>query len=656
MNMNKRIIKGVVATAVAAVVVAGSFNQVQAAKQNTVLSSLPGVSITAGSNVLKLAANDSSKTAVSGVMNTEGTSITKEETVYSFLDPSGSLKQNIVSVWLKNPQKDSVIKDISELTGIQNVKGYESFEQNGDKVTWNAQGNDIYYQGTTEKSLPVEIKLTYLLDGTEINPEELIGKSGKVTIRYEYKNSSTIEADIQGKKEELYTPYLMVTGYVLPVDTFRNVEVTNGRLISDGDKQVVVGMTLPGLSESLKLKSDILEIPETFEITADVTDFSLSSSVTVAFGDILSELGVDSIDSIDELKDSIDQLTSGSYDLMNGAKELSDGILSLKEKYGEFAVGLSAFSEGMQQFKDALSSAGEGAEKLAAGSKTVDTGMGSLQDGLLQTKTAMEQINSNYGTITQGMSKLDMGAQSLDLGMDQLSAGIASANETYALLSQTVSNNEQLLAALKQINAVAENASLAEVITKLEANTAAQGQIAEGLTGAGTKLSAAAGELQSGSETLAGSIHQLSGGISSIAEGSSQVGQAVTSMYEASGTLKEGTHSVAEGVAALNSGTKQLSTAADSLISADVQLMDGSSKIQDGIGLLADGSVQVSDGARKLYEEGIKKLSDVMEEDLNLVFDRLNAMTKNGKEAFSGKTDTMDGNVKFIMKTDAIGE
>ena len=211
----------------------------------------------------------------------------KVETVYVTANASGAVDEVIVSEWLKNANSSAELSDTTELKDIVNVKGKEGFTENSDgSVTWDANGSDIYYQGTTDKELPVDMKITYTLDGKEIAPEDLAGKSGKVTIRFEYDNKEKQVVDVDGKEIEVYTPFAMVSGMMLDSDKFTNVEISNGKVISEGNKYIVMGVALPGLKESLNIsdeKWDELETDEDiesklsnyFEITADTSDFEL---------------------------------------------------------------------------------------------------------------------------------------------------------------------------------------------------------------------------------------------------------------------------------------------------------------------------------------------------------------------------------------------
>lgn len=305
----------------------------------------------------------------------------KDQTVYVNADETGNTDNIIVSNWLKNASGDASLTDTTSLEDIQNVKGDETFTQNSDgTITWAADGNDIYYQGTTDAELPVSVKLTYYLDGKEISPSQLAGKSGKVKIRIDYENHSQQTMHVNGKQETIHTPFLMVTGMILPTDTFSNVEVTNGKVISEGKNQIVMGVGLPGLADSLHLSDledfDDLEIPDYVEITTDVQNFSLALTATIATTGTLSDLGLDNIQSLDDLKDSIDELTDASALLVDGSSRLQEGIETLDSSASDFVDGLNSADDGAGQLKDGIdtmnSKKGElldGVDALVAGMK-----------------------------------------------------------------------------------------------------------------------------------------------------------------------------------------------------------------------------------------------------------------------------------------------
>ncbi|MBP3280205.1 MAG: hypothetical protein J6M44_14745, partial [Butyrivibrio sp.] len=327
----------------------------------------------------------------------------KVETVYVTADANGAVNDVIVSEWLKNAAASPEIADTTELKDIVNVKGEETFTDNGDgTLTWNANGSDIYYQGTTNKQLPVNMKITYTLDGKEITPEELAGKSGKVTIRFEYENNDKQTVEVNGKEVDVYTPFAMVSGLMLDSDMFTNVEISNGKVISDGGNIIVMGVALPGLKESLDIsddKWDELEdadeikdrLSNSFEITADTTDFELGMTITMASSDILSDFGMTDLsgsDKLDDLKSDMEDLNDGSNKLVDGTKELKDGTK-------EFADGTKKLYDGATELKD-------GTQELKNGTSKLADGTNSLYDGLAKYTDGTSKINDGAGKLSDG--------------------------------------------------------------------------------------------------------------------------------------------------------------------------------------------------------------------------------------------------------------
>ena len=198
----------------------------------------------------------------------------KDETVYVLANPDGSARRVIVSDYLSNPDGADTIADVSNLEKIQNVKGDEAFADG----VWQAKGNEIYYQGDSSEALPVELKISATLDGTEIAPADLAGRSGHVTLRFDYAVSASYTKDA----ETVAMPFAVITGALLDNEVFANVSVKNGQAVNDGDRTVAVGLCVPGLTTGLKLESDKVELPEYLEISADVKNFSLPVTVTLA--------------------------------------------------------------------------------------------------------------------------------------------------------------------------------------------------------------------------------------------------------------------------------------------------------------------------------------------------------------------------------------
>ena len=280
----------------------------------------------------------------------------KDETVYVLADANGNVNKTIVSDWLKNSDKSEFIADVSELKNINNVKGDETFEQNGKNVRWHANGNDIYYQGTTDKEIPVAVKVTYYLNDKEIKPEELAGKKGTVKIRFDYINKA--------KEKDCYVPFLMATGFMLDADKFTNVNVTNGKLVSDGGRYIIVGMGMPGLKDSLGIDSEGFNIPDYLEVTADTTSFNMAMAVTVATTTALTDKDFDAADLEDKINSLSVEYNKGMGDLVKGIKDYTDGASKVNDGVAQIYDGTTAVKNGAGQLKDGAGALSDGINQI----------------------------------------------------------------------------------------------------------------------------------------------------------------------------------------------------------------------------------------------------------------------------------------------------
>ena len=281
----------------------------------------------------------STATSISSESESKTESTAKNETVYVLANADGSVKKIIVSDWIKNSLNEKSLKDKTDLSDVKNVKGDESYVMDSDNMrVWNADGADIYYQGTISKELPVDLKVSYKLDGKAVSAEEIAGKSGKATIRFDYTNKQYSEVNIGGKTEKFYVPFAMLTGLMLDNDVFSNVSVTNGKIINDGDRMVVAGFALPGLQQNLNLSKDKLEIPDYVEITADVKNFALTTTLTLAANSLFNEIDTSKLNSADDLQAQLNELTSGMTKLINGSSELYGALTTLLSKSKELVA------------------------------------------------------------------------------------------------------------------------------------------------------------------------------------------------------------------------------------------------------------------------------------------------------------------------------
>lgn len=317
----------------------------------------------------------------------------KDETVYVLADADGTVQKIIVSDWIKNTLSSDKINDVTELENIENVKGDESYTLGGDNTkVWDARGNDIYYQGTIDKELPVSLSVSYKLDGKPVTPEELVGKSGKVTIRFDYKNNQYETVKINGRDEKIYVPYVMMTGMLLDNNNFKNVEVSNGKVINDGDRTAVIGLALPGFQENLAIDKDKFEIPSYVEVTADVTDFSLGMTVTMATNTLFNNIDTENIDSLSDLSDSMAKLDDAMAQLLDGSSALYDGLCTLLDKSSELINGIGQLAEG--------------AAKLKEGAYSLDGGAKQLSDGVFALSSGLDTLSANNDKLNGGAKQV----------------------------------------------------------------------------------------------------------------------------------------------------------------------------------------------------------------------------------------------------------
>lgn len=471
--------------------------------------------------------------------STDTQDVYKEETVYVNADATGNSDEVTVSDWLKNSGSVSGnLTDESILKEIKNVKGDETFTENGDQLTWNTAGEDIYYQGTTDKELPVSVKLTYFLDGKEVKPDELKGKSGHLKIQVQYTNNEKKTVTVDGKEEEVYTPFVMMTGMILPNETFSNVTIDNGKVISDGSRNIVVGFGMPGLKDSLDLDEETTKeaedkgvtIPENFEMEADVTDFTMSSTFTVALTDLLDDM--DNIIDVDSLKDSLNELEDAALELVSGSGTLADGASTLADGVSSYTAGVDELNAGIQKY---LGSNGElngsvteyvnGVGKVVKGVKDYTSGTNALANGVIsyvageqkiaagaaqlsQLSKGLEQVQTAVDTLSKAADGKGEATDDLVIAANQLAAGtkqlqaVLGSEEVTALLTQVngmVTTGNELISATESLSA-----SLQTGIATPVAN------IAAALTGMETQLNAIntqLGTLQSDCETAVADVN-----------------------------------------------------------------------------------------------------------------------------------------------------
>lgn len=346
---------------------------------------------------------------------------TKDETVYVLANAEGEAKRVIVSDWLTNPDGEKDLADATTLKDAKAVKG-SAFLKDG--VWYNADGADVYYQGDAEDALPVNLTVSYTLDGEAKTAAEMTGKSGRVTIR--------VACDVKETKDGVKVPFAALTAALLDNDVFTNIEVTNGKFLDDGDRTVVVGWALPGLQETLKLDAETVTLPEYVEISADAKNFEAPTTLTVVTNELFSAVDVDSIDAT-ELTENINKLKDGMAQLKDGASRLADGVSALKDGAKTLADGATELKNGAEALKEGANPLGDGVSQLNDGATALETGSAQLAEGL-------NTLTANNEALTSGATKLFETV--LGIANTQLSAAMENAP------TLTIENYEETLTAL----------------------------------------------------------------------------------------------------------------------------------------------------------------------------------------------------------------
>lgn len=615
----------------------------------------------------------------------------KDESVYLISDANGNVNKTIVVDHLKNKDKKDTLEDASNLSDIENVKGKEKFTQSGDKLTWQAGGKDIYYQGTATEEPPVTQKVTYYLDGKEISPEDLAGKSGKVKIRFDYTNTTSYTETVNGEKQTVSVPFAAITGLVLG-DGFENIEVTNGKAEVSDSSSVVLGYALPGLKDSLGIKDGDLDgdvnIPEYMEMTADVENFSMPAAMTfvVNASDYVSTDGIDTSDlddMINDLKDASTQLQDGSKTLAEGTDTLADGLSTLQSKLGTFASGVGTLQSGLKTYTDGVSTLSgglntlgnstgalvsgadklnSGAGQLASGSATLKDGLKTYTDGASQLNTGLNQLNDNTGSLATGVTSLNDGAKTLSDGINAANKGAAGVSAGAAQLKTSIdtakTGADSLAAGAKQVDeGVGQlTQSLSDMPETIKTNI---NKFLESLNelNVGTlfktlgyidtdkitadNVSAAADAAVNNAGDIIDALTNMqnqnpSATYNQILVGLSQ-GKGAVSVYSA---VNQSVTDSAYTVQALKDGSAKVSDGASSLDAGLGRLSDGASELSSGASDLAKGTTQLATGATEL-QTGTQSLADKLPEltkGITSLVNGSNELVKNNDTLNAGAT------------------
>lgn len=616
---------------------------------------------------------------------------TKEETVYSKLDSSGKSYKTIVSTHLKNSNKEDILKDMSNLLNIENTKSDEKFSQDGKKLVWEANGEDIYYEGETEKNLPIKVSINYELDGKKIDAKDLLNKSGKVKININFKNQDEHTVFINGKRETMYTPFVVMCGTYIDGKNNKNVEISSGKVVDDGSKYILAGIALPGLKESLKV--DDMEIPSNIEISFKTEKFEMNNILIYATPKLFDEADLDVLDKLDELYDKANQIKTASDRIAEGAKELKDGVKVYAENSQKFTKALKQVSNGVKdlnknytlidgaikQLNSSSTDLKNGAKAVSDGTSAVKGGIDSITSGISEAKSGLNNAKTGIATLKGGVDKilssLD-GADAVDnsemvSGLNKLN----SANESASKLLD--SSNEKIKAQIAKLDPEEDKELIAILKEQITANVTAIktfesdeeniGKIAELLKAtdvstlktlvAGLKsISNGLADLNNGL-TNADNSKSLMAGLNAIETGSKTLSAKTGELVKGAKALSDGTEVLESGTTTLNVGSTKVKNGIETLDNATTELSVASEKLTKGAEDIQKGTNKLYDGINQFNEEAINKIVNFIDGDLKDIQARVEKLRDLSEEY---KTFTLlnedgrnDGKSEFIMIIDS---
>lgn len=569
---------------------------------------------------------------------------TKDETVYSKVNSKGKNYQTIVSTHIENNEELEIINDISDLFNIENVKGEEEFLQEGNSLVWKANKKDIYYQGESQKDLPIECNVKYEWNGKEVNAEEILGKTGHVKITIQYTNKEEHIVKINGQEQKMYTPFVIVAGTILQNDSNKNIEISNGKVINDGSKTLVMGIALPGLQESLNISNADIKIPNNIEIMMDAIDFELGNIVTFVTPKVLEEKDLSSLDELDEIYNQVNTLEVAGNQIQKGSESLATGTNQLVSGTKEIKEGTNVAYKGAKQMKEEVSKAknqlandksealdsiklnaiGEQAKQLANLSETQKSQIGNqakataIQNIQNQKVAIGEKATSKVSNLTLTSEQKQKIASNVKTALEKNTNYKALPKEQQALILQ-FSQNSAITAAETTAKETAKQ------VAKTTAQTVAQ-EVAGTVANSTAQSVAQSVAIQTAQTTATKTAKQVANQVKLKAQS-----EVVTQMN----TLSQGLNQLTNGLGNLNNGT---------------------SSLQNGVNELNKGANTLAQGIKNFNEDGIKKICRYINGDMKDISQRIEKLTELSKQYnnFTMLNGNNNGNVKFIMIVDAI--
>ena len=637
----------------------------------------------------------------------------KSETVYSNLDSNGKAYKTIVSTQLTNEDKSDEITDISNLLNIENTNGDETFKKEGNQIVWDSNGNNIYYKGESDKQLPVECKITYELNGEEISAEELKGKSGNVKIKINYTNNEKHIVSINGKQVTMYTPFIIVAGTKIDNAKNKNIQITNGKIVDNGESTLAVGIAMPGMQENIGISKSKIDIPEEIEISMETEDFEMGNIIAVV---AVKGIDEDLTSDLNSMYSQINELANASNEILAGANQLKEGTSELVSGVDQLKDGTGVAYAGSKQIKDEVEESTKNLKNdntPAIDSKTLEA----IKAQAMQSATLSDEQKAGIAAQAKAAATLSdeqkagIAAQAKTGAKltDAQKAGIAAQAKAAAKLTdaqkaeiaaQAKLTDEQKAKITAQAKAGAEftetqktaiieqaQKKYTETLTEAEKqliltvaqNTAYQTATTTALavaesTAEATALKVAQSVAESTAEATALKVAQ------SVAESTAEATAQTVAQSTATQTAETTALTVAQSTATQTAGatatqtatqvgnqakqkfTNQvvsqmstLGTALDELTNGLANIDNGVSALSVGTNKLDSGTLQLANGVKTFNEQGISKINNLVNGDLRNIASRVEKMNELANEYnnYAGIQNGMAGEVKFIMITDS---
>lgn len=467
----------------------------------------------------------------------------KTETVYSVLNSDGSISDTIVSSWLHDEDGINNIKETLNLTDVKNIKSNEKPSKDGNTYTWNAKGNDVYYEGTGTKQLPVSVKLRYELDGQEMSAKDMEGKSGHLKLTISFTNNYSEIKNINGKSIVIHPSYLAGGMLNMSTGNFSNVKCESGKIVNDGTNEMLAFANIPGLNETLRSAgldkvNNQLGISDDVTVEADVNNFDLGSIMVGMTNEIDLASELNGIGSVSELTDGIDQLIEADDQLIDGSKQLYDGTTQLKEQAAPLTGSsdqVRQLSSGAIQLNDGVKALQTGISQYTAGASAINEGVNQLY-GIPQGAAAISS-----GMNTKGKSGFSMveASSTLKKGLDQLNS-VAAGISAESYYKSLMNNVKAAQAGVTQL----QDDVLTPTKTELKNLSGVLGKANSSLAGLSTlvgQLSSVEAAIEQDQATVSSNNEKVTANnnkIESVKETKNQLQNAISSLKEARDALK----------------------------------------------------------------------------------------------------------------------